>query len=644
MKSKEREEFIIYYLLQQSSFVTVANLAKEIFLSSKTVYRLIKQINQQSNTNLIDAEKGKGIRLNYEAYLESHYNHNLNTDKKKSIHYNFSPVERRLHIMKELLFHAPLSLKESELFSRYYLSPSAIYTDEDTINQGLIKYGLTLQKNNNRLSIAGPEHHIRKALIQLLTKLNLINFNDLKNVSVEFDKSDLRFIIRQIELIEKEIDSIIPAPYNVNLLSHLYILICRARKGDFDQSKSDAGIDLSQDIYYTLAQKVKENIEGYICKKLPRSETTNICNYLAGSRMESEISGNLNTPVQTEVQQITNFYVQEFSRRSGIPVHHEFITAELASHISPMLNRMRSGLTVKNPLFDDIRQEYGSVYQTIRQISDYLPNKFRLPAVDNDEASFITLYFARYIEQHPHQVRALLICTTGMGTSELLRIKVKRFFPEIYVVGTAPTRSITPEYLTEQDVDLILTTVKLSTEWPVPAILVNTLFIERDKQNVRQALDILRQKPKTGNSAIEKIPIIEFTSVAADKSGLFRQLLKYAPSKITEYETDILAGLKEREQLGDTCIAPGIALAHAQLPHLPKAFFAISLLPEPFRWDADGNNIRILFMIILPDLPTAENITFLHQLMKKLANDDIVERMQNISSKKQLRQLLFADQ
>lgn len=313
MKSKERAEFIIHYLVQQASFITVAELAKEMDLSSKTIYRIIREINEQSSPNIIDTEKGKGIRLNYDVYLESHFNHNQNP-AKKNIHYNFSPVERRLHIMKELLFHAPLSLRESELFSRYYLSPSAIYTDEDIISQGLKKYNLALQKNNNHLSVTGSEHLIRKALIQLLSKLNLINFDDLKNISVEFDKSDLRFIIRQIELIEKEIDSIIPAPYNVNLSSHLYILIYRSRKGDFDKSNLDTNIDISQDIYYSLAKKVKENIESYICKKLPDSETTNICNYLAGSRMESERTTYPSIPIHGKVEQITNFYIDEFEK------------------------------------------------------------------------------------------------------------------------------------------------------------------------------------------------------------------------------------------------------------------------------------------------------------------------------------------
>ncbi|WP_414601836.1 PRD domain-containing protein [Mitsuokella sp.] len=77
-----------------------------------------------------------------------------------------------------------------------------------------------------------------------------------------------------------------PAPYNVNLLTHLYILLYRAGKGDFDKIQAANHTSMSSSIYYPLAQKVTRNIEGYICKQLPDTETINICNYLASSRID----------------------------------------------------------------------------------------------------------------------------------------------------------------------------------------------------------------------------------------------------------------------------------------------------------------------------------------------------------------------
>ncbi|WP_110953764.1 BglG family transcription antiterminator [Anaerosinus massiliensis] len=491
MKTTHREEFLIQYLLKQSSFVTVASLTEQMEISPKTVYRMIKKLNDcHLNGKLIQTEKGKGIRLNYDAYLESRFNRKDSTEKTR---YNYSPIERHMHILKELLFHSPASIRESELFDRYYLSPSAIYTDEDILQQQLQQLGLKLEKKDNRLSVIGSENLVRRALIKLLMKLDILNFDDLQSIAVDFNKNDLRFVIRQLEFIEERIGSIIPAPYNINLLTHLYILIYRIRKGSFDYcEQTDMPNDNTQDAYYPIAQQIKESIEGYLCKKLPTSETANIYCYLSGARMEPQIPA-ASPHITSEVQQVTNFYIQEFSRLAKTPMQAGIIHNELASHIKPMLNRLKSGLIVKNGLLDNIRQEYNHLFTIVRQVSDAVPVKFSLPKIDDDEAGFITLYFARYMELHPRQVRVFIVCTTGMGTSELLKVKIQRFFPEIDVIATLSAKTVTKAYLEEQKIDLVLTTIKIEDGWSVPVVLVNTLFIEKDKEKVRHILKELTQ-------------------------------------------------------------------------------------------------------------------------------------------------------
>lgn len=483
----ERDEELIHVLREEPSYITVVSLAEKLSCSTKTIYRLIKKLNEEAGAQLVETEKGKGVRLNYDAYMVSRFSNQAVSDKKP-VYYNFSPVERRLHVIKELLFHAPLSLKETELFERYYLSPSAIYLDEDNISHTLEEYGLSLLKQHGRLSIKGSEHDIRKMLIKVLAKLNLLNFDDLNQLSVRFNKNDLRFVINELEFIEKEIDSIIPAPYNINLLTHMYILIYRTRKGDFDQLTDAAGQNLSANPYYAVACKVTEHIEGYLCKELPLSETANICNYLNCSRMEGDSETAIVWTNADEATRITDYMIQEFAAEMKVTISHDNIYVGLLSHVRPLLNRLRTGLTVKNPLLDDIVHEYHKVFAVTKRIVAKTAERFDLPDVDEDEAGFITLYFARYLEQNPVKIKTLIVCTTGLGTSELLRAKVSRFFPEIEVIGTASTKVLDEQYLAVHNIDLILTTVNLQQDLSVRVVLVNTLFIERDKEKVRQAL------------------------------------------------------------------------------------------------------------------------------------------------------------
>lgn len=503
VKLEERKEYLIHFLLDQPSYITVARAADELRISGKTVYRMIKELNGKSGSEqLIQTEKGKGIKLDYDIYLESRFNV---SSKHESICYNYSPVERRMHIIKELLFRSPGLIREDQLFGRYYLSPSAVYMDKEIIGEQLGKEGLLLKKHGNRLSVIGPENVIRKMLIQILMKMGFLNVDDLSSIDVPFNKTDMSFVVRQIELMEKMIGSVIPAPYNVNLLTHLYILICRAGKGIFDDVTPDATIisRMSKDNYYSLAVTVTKNIEHYLNKPLPENETVNIFNYLAGSRMGGDKVPGISA-IAPKVRDITNFFITKFEQMAGIRMQPSLIFCELASHIKPMLNRLRSNIAVKNVLIDDIRKEYGEFFQMLRKIADEAQACYELQFIDDDEVGFITLYFARYMEQNPCKIRTLILCTTGMGTSELLHAKVMKFFPEIDVLATAAIKKVSKEYLKENRIDLILTTVKLETDWMVPVVLVNTLFIEKDQDKVRNAIkEIVWKTPvkAAGNSS-----------------------------------------------------------------------------------------------------------------------------------------------
>lgn len=486
MRLEDKEDLIVYLLLEKQTYITVAEVAEQVNASTKTIYRMIKKINDRcTNGELIKTEKGKGIKLNYDIYLESKINSNT-----ESL-YNYSPVERRMEIIQQLLFKSPNTIDEETLFGKYYVSQSVIRVDEEIIAEQLKSKDLILKKEGNKLAIIGLEYSIRKALIDSLLKMNILNFDDLKSIDVDFNKKDLEFVLSQIEMIEKRLDIVIPSPYNINLLTHLYILINRVGKGIFDLNENYNSVNYLNTIkeeedYYQLAVKVRENIEAYLNVIIPESETINIYIYLVSSRIDK-----CNETIRVfpkNVQVVTDFYINEFKKESKIDITHSLIFNELASHIKPMLNRLKSNITIKNHLIEDIKLEYGKLFDIVLKISKKVSKKYQLQPIVEDEVGFITLYFARYIEQHPEKIKALILCTTGMGTSELLKVKIMKFFPEVDIQATASIKECSTELLKDSSVDLILTTVKVQSNLQIPTVLVNTLFIEKDQENVRSVI------------------------------------------------------------------------------------------------------------------------------------------------------------
>ncbi|WP_295774103.1 helix-turn-helix domain-containing protein [uncultured Limosilactobacillus sp.] len=65
---KKREEVIVA-LLKADDFLTAHQLAQDLKLSTKTIYRAVKEINQSFGQTVIISERGKGLLLDYDRYL-----------------------------------------------------------------------------------------------------------------------------------------------------------------------------------------------------------------------------------------------------------------------------------------------------------------------------------------------------------------------------------------------------------------------------------------------------------------------------------------------------------------------------------------------------------------------------------------------
>ncbi len=94
----------------------------------------------------------------------------------------------------------------------------------------------------------------------------------------------------------------------------------------------------------------------------------------------------------------------------------------------------------------------------------------------------------RYKELAPIKKRVLIMCSSGVGTSELLKVKVKKAFPELEIIAVLSSRQYQKNQAEFSKIDLILTTVCLNEPPKIPTILVNSVFTKQDEKRVKQML------------------------------------------------------------------------------------------------------------------------------------------------------------
>ncbi|MDN5811095.1 MAG: helix-turn-helix domain-containing protein, partial [Tetragenococcus koreensis] len=86
MQLSKRENYLIEILMKNNMMLTAHQLAKISGVSTKTIYRTIKKINEESTEgDVVISEIGKGFRLDYDKYLHLNIASKMSTKEKESL-------------------------------------------------------------------------------------------------------------------------------------------------------------------------------------------------------------------------------------------------------------------------------------------------------------------------------------------------------------------------------------------------------------------------------------------------------------------------------------------------------------------------------------------------------------------------------
>lgn len=486
MARKNRKEELIAYLLQQKDYQTAQEIAEALDVSSKTIYRTVDDINKDAAEAFIMVERGRGLKLNYKIYMASI---GSNADYVS----DYTPIERRNKILQELLLAAPGKRKVRDVFEPFFVSESVIWSDEKRIEEFLQDYNLTLNIEKGYIYISGTEKKIRKALSELINTSQTMDLMEYVTMDHFNNSYDVRFVLRQIEYIEKSLGADVPYPYNVNLFSHLYILLNRIRTAGKREEGNRQENTIQPDMEREICRTVIKNIEGYLVKSVPVDEEQNLYQYLQSSRLSNQVNksnANISKDEGLAIYMMLKYftiYLQEHDAHMKVNLSSQ-LRERLAIHVRPMLNRLRNDINLKNTVLGQIQQEYRLFYEATKYATDCMVKEKILPPITDDEVGFLTLYFAQAAEATYRRLRVLLMCTTGIGTAALLEMKIKRYFSDVDIVETIASTKLDYALEKHPNVDLIISTVNLKQKHNIPMITVSAMMNANDQQLISSTL------------------------------------------------------------------------------------------------------------------------------------------------------------
>lgn len=103
------------------------------------------------------------------------------------------------------------------------------------------------------------------------------------------------------------------------------------------------------------------------------------------------------------------------------------------------------------------------------------------------------------------------------------------------------------------------------------------------------------------------------------------------------FAESIFERLLERERLGSTGLAGGVALPHARMPGVSEAIGAFIRLGDAIEFDAlDGQPVDLVFALMVPEEATEEHLQLLAELARMFNDADTRERLRNGSTEQVL--------
>ena len=599
----DNEDNIINFLLNSNSFVTAKEIANQFLMSTKTVYRTIKHLNSLTPSGeLINSKKGRGFKINYDNYLkEMNYQQDSNT---------FTAKDRQQATLTKLLMIAPRSLKLSSLFSQYYLSETNVNEDLKSIRSQLASYSLNLVRKNHQLKITGSETNIRHALQDILIKQNVSNTSLSKKGGLNF--YSLQFCIKQLNFINEKLDSEITYPYNVNIISHIYILITRYQTHAVAKSvltklnSYDQMIIKENKQLYSIAAEVIKHIENYLDMALEPNEIYFLLQYLISSRLDvmdkienSAFQSNL-------VQKVTNFYISNVVAKLNLGTINNDFKADLANHIRPMINRLYNKISLNNALLPEIKRVYLKLFKVIEHTSDKLTKELGLPPISADESGFITIYFARYLEQNRQYIRALVVCTTGVATAQLIKVKIQSYFNNIIVVADAASSNVQQQIHKYAPIELIISTIPLNNTFEIPVVVVGALLTNQDKKRIADSIkrNYHFQGSEKMLSEVTNESLIRLNIEAVNWKDAIRKSADPLVKNGYATENYVNGMIKTTEESGPyIVISKGVALPHAR-PELgaKKIGITVTTLKTPINFGNKSNDpVQFIFALCAVD-------------------------------------------
>lgn len=630
MYISSRERSLLEVLLStKQKYWTVQELAEKLDVSTRTIHRDLNQLPSLLQKYHLELLKQVGVGT-----LIKGEDVNKQALQKALVTFatEYSPEERKW-VLLVMLLNAKEPQKLAVLARECQVTPVTISQDLTHIEKWLSTFDLYLIRRRSwGISIEGEEEKKRRAMSTLITEqyseenLFQLLFHHEENVFYQDWKINSIFQLLHPSLIQKVAHILLSTlrnlPYQladnayIMLIVHIVLAIQRIREKQFlDKMHSSPNQDTPESKMITI---LSHKLEEMFHIKIPETEKDYFFSLLKGMKISELPEGDFDPLKQKYYLQAMKLLEVVKSRLHEKAIIDQELVQDLSTHLERAIYRLQHDRRIVNPLLSDLKVKYHRLFLVVKDAVKEVFPQYQIP---DDEIGYIVMHAGSLIEQKNiyRPLRALIVCSSGIGTSKLLINRLAKEFPEITEFKRCSFQELQQQKKAESDI--VISTIPLHTK-EFDYLKVSPFLTNKDVDNIQSYLQQITVKPQPQSIEISrqdediKLPFIRdwsnmimtliegCTLHSVSAPSLEQAVEEICRKLITQsiQSSDILSEqLLERHQMGGLGI-PGtqLALLHTRSTQVEKASLTIHDVMFPLQMEGmNGEIMQISRLLVL---------------------------------------------
>lgn len=620
----DRVMYIANILLKSSKPITINKIASELGVSNKTVRNDLKKLQDFVEREGLRLKKKTGIGTSIEGPEENKIQ--LLQGINKDLHYiaPYSREGRQKYILKRLFMHSGC-LTTRELADELYVCIATIHKDLKLIEKWIEPFNLKLvKKRNYGIEIIGDEDDYRKAISYLISEVKeveelqellypeykgRIDYQSLAQLKALFniDYKKLEDIVSQVE---NKLKFRFSQEAFISFIIHIVISMKRIKekKDIFLSNEIFQGIVDSEE--FECAKEMSLQLEKHFDVSIPKSEIGYITLHILGSKIHQKDLATLNFSFENFKEaslavEMAEKIIDIASTALSMELRKDkTLLNGLVLHLRPTINRLKYKMTLRNPILDQIKANYPDIFGVAWMCSSVF-EKYLDVKIPESEIGYIAIHLGAAVERNRKQIKTLVVCHSGIGTSQLLSVRLERCFKEIEIIGIVSSMALKKDML--DSAELIISTTPLQIGRPV--LVISPLFTKTDIEKVEGYVYEINEKYINIGSEETSVKKEVFyrSKKFKDREQIIAEMCKNLEKK--QYiKKGFKSSVLSREKIMATEVGNGIVIPHGTPKEVRKSCIALTILKHPLKWEKEMVKYIFLICIAKEDLNKTKTI------------------------------------